>query len=145
MVELVIVMAIMAILIGIVGTQVIPYIEKAKKAKDIQKISSYCTNAMSALASCAPELDAGETYEIVANKESSGWKVTVTDSGGHENTVLKDEFLLLNQLEPDGPKCISEEGKKIQKIIITCKNNRSYVRLKVLGPEKPEAFSAEAK
>lgn len=145
LIEFIIVMVIMVLLVGIVGTQVIPYIEKAKKAKDIQKFSAYCTDAISAYTTCLSDLDESEVYQIVAEKEASNWKVTVTDSKNNESAMLKKEFLALNQLEPDGPKCISKEGKKITKIIILCKNNQSYAYLTVLGSDNSDDFSVEVK
>lgn len=147
LVEFVIVITIMALLVGIVGTLVIPYIDKAKKSKDIQKISSYCTNAVTAYVTCAASLDEKETYIITVEKQvaSNTWKVDVKDSSGNDNLILRKEFLALNGLEPDGPECQSKEGKKITKIKIECKDARSSAYLTVVGPENPDDFIAEAK
>lgn len=146
LVEFIIVITIMALLVGIVGTQVIPYIDKAKQSKDIQKVSSYCTNAVTAYVTCASSLDEMETYTITVEKQASSgnWKVEAKDSSGSDNSILREEFLSLNGLEPDGPKCQSKEGKKITKITIECKDARSSAYLTVTGPEHPEDFIAEA-
>jgi prepilin-type N-terminal cleavage/methylation domain-containing protein len=50
LVELIIVMAIMAILVGIVASQVLPYMDKSRQSKDQQKLSSLCTDLVSATA-----------------------------------------------------------------------------------------------
>jgi prepilin-type N-terminal cleavage/methylation domain-containing protein len=50
LVELIIVMAIMAILVGIVASQVLPYMDKSRQSKDQQKLSSICTDLVSATA-----------------------------------------------------------------------------------------------
>lgn len=145
LVELIIVMVIMAVLVGVVGTQVIPYIQKAQKAKDIQVVSSYCTDAMAAYTSCAPELDASTVYTITATKGGLGWTVGAKDASGVFCVVLKDAFLEMNDLETTAPKFVSKEGQKIQTITIVCKNEKPNVSLTVTGPEEPDAFAAEAK
>lgn len=145
LIELVIVMVIMAVLVGIVGMQVIPYIAKANKSKDKQKISSYCTDAMTAFTICASKLDESETYTITVTKVDTGWTVEVKDGGGTECTVLKDEFLEMNHLDTEAPNFLSKEAKKIDKIILVCKDARPSVSLTVSGPENPEEFAVEAK
>lgn len=64
LIELIIVIAIMAILIGIVGTQVMPYIETSKQAKDKQVLSSLLTNATTAFANNADDLDDSTAYKL---------------------------------------------------------------------------------
>lgn len=72
LIELIIVIAIMAILIGIVGTQVMPYIETSKQAKDKQVLSSLLTNATTAFANCADDLDDTTKYEFTIGTASTG-------------------------------------------------------------------------
>lgn len=145
LIELVIVIVIMAVLVGIVGMQVIPYIAKANKAKDKQKISSYCTDAMTAFTSCAAKLDNAETYTITVVKNGSGWTVDAKDSGGTVNTVLRNEFLEMNHLDTKAPDFLSKEAKQIDKITLVCRDARPTVSLTVTGPENPEEFAVEAK
>lgn len=64
LIELIIVIAIMAILIGIVGTQVVPYIETSKQAKDKQVLSSLLTNATTAFADCADDINDADKYSF---------------------------------------------------------------------------------
>lgn len=146
LVEFIIVITIMALLVGIVGTLVIPYIDEARKAKDIQKMNSYCTNAVTAYVTSAASLDENETYTITVEKQaaSNNWNVNVKDSSGNDSSILKKEFLALNGLEPNGPGCISKEGKRITKIKIECKNAKSSAYLTVTGPENPADFKVEA-
>lgn len=145
LVELIIVIVIMVILIGIIGTQVIPYIQKAQKARDIQQVSAYCTDAMTAYASCASKLDETTFYTISVTKNGSAWSVNAKDSSGAACTVLKDEFLDLTSIETNAPRFDSKEGQKIHTITIVCQNGKPSVSLTVSGPKDPAAFAAEAK
>lgn len=145
LIELVIVMVIMAVLVGIVGMQVIPYIAKANKSKDIQKISSYCTDAVTAYTSCAASLDETETYTIQAVKGASGWTVSTSDNSGNNCPLLNDEFVSLNNIDIEEPEFFSKEGQEIQTITIVCKNAKPSVYLTVTGPEHPDEFTVDAK
>lgn len=144
LVELIIVMVIMAILVGVVGTQVIPYIEKARRGKDYQIVCSYCMDTMTAYTSSAAVLDETEIYTITVSKGAPNWTVNVVDSGGTVNTVLKDAFLEMNQLDTDAPDFQSKEGKKIQTITIVCKSGKPSVHLTVSGPTNPAEFTVNA-
>lgn len=80
LIELIIVIAIMAILIGIVGTQVVPYIETSKQAKDKQVFSSILTNATTAFANNAEEIDDTKSYKLtLADTISSDLPTKVSD------------------------------------------------------------------
>lgn len=145
LIELIIVMVIMAVLVGIVGMQVIPYIAKAHKSKDIQKISSYCTDAVTAYTACAASLDETETYTIQAVKGAAGWTVSTKDSSGNSCSLLNEEFISLNNIDTDAPEFFSKEGQKIDKINIVCKNTKPSIYLTVEGPEHPDEFTVDAK
>lgn len=86
LVELIIVMAIMAILVGIVGSQVIPYIEKSKIAKDQQVLSSLCTDAVSAFAMSAKDLNPTAKYKITI-KEGNTTVVEVGATGSTPGAI----------------------------------------------------------
>lgn len=128
LVELIIVIAIMAILVGIVGTQVIPYIQKSKKAKDIQKISSLCTDAMTAYSSNASTLtDAKYTITI----DASGVSVT---TGSTNKATLENEFKSLSNLTNlDSLGLESNDGGNVSKIEIDCENSTPMITVKVTG------------
>lgn len=123
LVELIIVIAIMAILVGIVGTQVIPYIQKSKKAKDIQKISSLCTDAMTAYSSNAALLT-DPSYVITIN--DSG----VTVASGTNSDKLLDAFNDLAKIaDLDDLGLESNDGDDVTTITIKCQNGDPMVEV----------------
>lgn len=135
LVELIIVIAIMAILVGIVGTQVIPYIQKSKKAKDIQKISSLCTDAMTAYSSNAALLT-DTSYVITIN--DSG----VTVASGTNSDKLLDAFNDLAKIaDLDALGLESNDGDDVTAITITCQNGDPMIDVKTTGGDFEEIKS----
>lgn len=129
LVELIIVIAIMAILVGIVGTQVIPYIQKSKKAKDIQKISSLCTDAMTAYSSNAASLT-DSSYTITID-ETNGVKVT---AGTTNKATLEDGFKeLANIAKLSDLSLESNDGKLVTAITIKCENADPMITVTTTG------------
>lgn len=129
LVELIIVIAIMAILVGIVGTQVIPYIDKSRHAKDVQVLSGLCTDAMTAYSSNAANLDATATYTITITKGGSDISV----STGTGSDKLKESFTELNKVKKtEDLKLESNAGKKVDKVVITCKNGDPMIEVKAV-------------
>ena len=129
LVELIIVIAIMAILVGIVGTQVIPYIDKSRHAKDEQVLSGLCTDAMTAYSSNAANIDPTATYTITIIKGGSDISV----SSGKGDAKLKKSFTELNSVKKvEDLNLESNAGKKVDKIVITCKNDDPMISVKAV-------------
>jgi type IV pilus assembly protein PilA len=109
LVELIIVMAIMAILVGIVASQVLPYMDKSRQSKDQQKLSSICTDLVSAVAQSPVALST-----ISTDLCNTTW-------GGGDWSSVRKTFVELQGAEPTvaSLKLASKEAKAQNSVSFT--------------------------